>query len=181
MMLLVAVLCTSSAGGTAVRPRADRPSTATAPAACPADPGIPIAGLGRTVLPCLTDPGRAVAAAAVHGRAELINMWASWCAPCRREASLLEAAHRAAGDRVLFLGVDSRDDRENALRFLAASGVTYPQVFDASATFALRVGTAGMPYTLAVDASGRIAYRHMGQLTPQALRAALISIGVAVP
>jgi cytochrome c biogenesis protein CcmG, thiol:disulfide interchange protein DsbE len=186
--LLVAVACGGSAAG-----RSPTPTSRSAPAdgewrpagpvadavsaSCPTDPGTPIAGLHATVLPCLTDPGRAVSVAAVHGRPEVINLWASWCDPCRREAPLLEAAHQAAGERVLFLGVDSREDRTRALRFLAASRVTYPQVFDASAAFARQLGVLGLPYTLVVDASGRVVYRHIGELTPQALREGLARIG----
>jgi cytochrome c biogenesis protein CcmG, thiol:disulfide interchange protein DsbE len=93
---------------------------------------------------------------------------------------MLEAAHRAVGDRVAFLGVDSRDERAAALSFLASVGVTYPQVFDRSAMFALRVGAIGMPYTLVVDASGRVVFRQIGVLTPQALRSGLARAGVAV-
>ncbi len=131
------------------------------------------------MLPCLASPQNEVSAAAVHGRPEVINFWASWCAPCRREARLLEAANRAVGDRVLFLGVDSRDSRSAALRFLAASKVTYPQVFDEAGTFASRIGLQGIPDTLVVDASGRIVDRWFGELTAEHLRDGLSRIGVS--
>jgi cytochrome c biogenesis protein CcmG, thiol:disulfide interchange protein DsbE len=131
------------------------------------------------MLPCLASPQRQVSVAAVHGRPEVINFWASWCKPCRREARLLEAAHRAAGDRVLFLGVDSRDSRSAAMSFLASSNVTYPQVFDEAGTFAARIGLQGVPDTLVVNASGHIVYRWFGELTLERLRDGLARIGEA--
>lgn len=119
--------------------------------------------------------------AAVHGRPELITVWASWCSPCRREAPILEAAHQAAGDRILFLGVDTQDTREAAVQFLVASGVTYPQVVDSAGTFASRLGAPGVPYTLVIDASGRIVYRWGGELTPERLRDGLCRLDAALP
>lgn len=173
-----AILLTAACGASADPPGATRSTQpASAPAACPAGRGTPINGVRSTALPCLADPQHQVAVAAVHGRPEVINIWASWCAPCRREARLLEAAHRAAGDRVLFLGVDSRDTRTAALRFLADQGVTYPQVFDEAGTFAARLGVQGIPDTLVVDASGHIVYRWLGELTPDRLRDGLARIG----
>jgi thiol-disulfide isomerase/thioredoxin len=182
--VVVLVLLIAVCGGSAAQPTptgaAGPALTGAVAASCPADSGAPIVGLRLTMLPCLADPGRVVRVAVVHGRPEVINVWASWCDPCRREAPLLEAAHRAAGDRVVFLGVDTRDERGAALRFIATSGVTYPQVFDTSAGFAVGVGAVGMPYTLIVDASGRVVYRQMGVLTAPALRYGLARAGVTV-
>jgi thiol-disulfide isomerase/thioredoxin len=124
----------------------------------------------KTTLPCLVPAQEQISVAAVHGRPEVISIWASWCSPCRREAPILEAAHQAAGDRILFLGVDTRDTHDAALRFLAESGVTYPQVVDDAGVFVSRLGMPGVPYTLFIDASGRIVYRWVGELTPQRLR-----------
>ena len=91
---------------------------------------------------------------------------------------MLESAHQAYGDQVLFIGVDSRDGRGAALRFLADVGVSYPQVFDANARFAASVGIVGIPYTVIVDASGSIVYRQFGTTTTQTLKTALDDAGV---
>jgi len=93
---------------------------------------------------------------------------------------MLESAHLAYGDQVLFIGVDSRDERGAALRFLADVGVSYPQVFDANARFAASIGTMGIPYTVIADASGSIVYRQFGTTTAETLRAALAEAGVTV-
>jgi thiol-disulfide isomerase/thioredoxin len=150
-----------------------------AAAPCPTSSTVRLAGFGTTRLPCLVDPDRRVVIGAGAGRPEIINFWASWCAPCRQEAALLEAAYRANGDRIVFVGVDSQDERAAALRFLAASGTTYPQVFDAPAAFAASIGAAGLPYTLFVNASGEIVDRSIGALTPQKLQSGLAHAGAA--
>lgn len=171
--VLIVAACASGDPPGATQSREPAPALAS----CPTGRGTPINGVRSTMLPCLTGPQRQVAVAAVHGRPEVINIWASWCHPCRREARLLEAAHRAAGDRVLFLGVDSRDTRTAAVRFLATHDVTYPQVFDEAGTFASRIGLQGVPDTLVVDSSGHVVYRWLGELTPERLRDGLAQIG----
>jgi len=180
LTLVLALACGSSiASATTPPPAAAReigPLLRTAP--CPDDIGVPVVGRTATVLPCLTDPGRLVHIRPGNGRAEVINVWASWCEPCRREASLLETAYRDAGDRVLFLGINSRDERGTALRFLRSTAVSYPQVFDAQGTVARRLGIPGVPYTVVVEASGEIVLRQLGELTEQALSTALARAGI---
>jgi len=161
---------------------ADAPAPPTS-TACPAgasSPGHPVHGLPHLALPCLAKPDRSVTVSATHGRPELINVWASWCGPCRRELSLLERAHRTVGDAVLFLGVDVRDSRSRALAFLAAHGVSYPQVYDEAGSVARAFRFAGVPDTVVVDAHGRVVYRHAGELDAASLEAALAKLGVDV-
>jgi cytochrome c biogenesis protein CcmG/thiol:disulfide interchange protein DsbE len=177
--VLVALLLTCGASA-APRPTAAAAVPSFAAPACPAATGAPIAGVRHTVLPCLDGSG-AVTVSTGYGRPEVINLWASWCGPCRTESDLLESAHRRAGDRVFFLGVDTRDERSAALRFLGAAGVTYPQVLDPGATLARAEGVPGLPYTLVVDAGGRVVWRHVGVLTAPALRGGLALAGVTLP
>jgi len=107
-----------------------------------------------------------VRVSAVHARAEVINVWASWCYPCRRETHLLAALQRRAGNGVLFLGVDVKDSAARARAFLADQRVGYPQVTDRDGRFARALHLLGVPSTVVVDASGRVRWRHDGQLGP---------------
>ncbi len=174
------------AGCTSVGNRAE-PSAAKARArtpriaACPsAAPSARRGDLPNVALRCLSTP-TTVELAAVRGIPVLVNLWASWCVPCQREMPLLQAAHEATGARMLFLGVDTADERASALDFLASVGVTYPQLTDPSGTTRAALGTQGIPVTVVADASGRVTYRHVGALTATQLRQALAAVGVAVP
>jgi cytochrome c biogenesis protein CcmG/thiol:disulfide interchange protein DsbE len=102
----------------------------------------------------------------MHARVEVINVWASWCYPCRRETRRLDALHRQAGPDVLFLGIDVKDSAAHARAFLAHQGVGYPQATDPDGRFAHALHLFGVPSTLVVDASGQVRWRHDGQLGP---------------
>jgi thiol-disulfide isomerase/thioredoxin len=181
LTLLLALACGSSIASrppTMLPVAAGELDRAVPPTHCPEDVAVPLVRRTTTALPCLTDPGGLVRIAPGTGRAEVINVWASWCEPCRRELPLLETAYQAAGGHVLFLGIDSRDDHGAALRFLRTTAVSYPQVFDSRATVARGLGIPGVPYTVVVDASGEIVLRQIGEVTGQALRGALARVGI---
>lgn len=94
-----------------------------------------------------------------RGSVVVINFWASWCPPCRLEASYLEQAYQATKDSgVTFLGVNSRDGKSEALSF-ARQRFSYPNLFDPSGRVALRFGAAApsLPSTLIIDRDGRLA------------------------
>ena len=92
----------------------------------------------------------------LEGRPVLVNVWASWCGPCREEAPHLVAAHETYGDEVQFLGVDILDSRESARGFIDEYGWTYPSVFDATGAIRDGLGLLGQPVTLFYDASGAL-------------------------
>lgn len=138
-------------------------SCATVSAARPAEPA-PGQRLPDIDLPCLTS-GPAVNLAALHGRPTVINLWASWCGACRDEMPLLQAAHSRYGDRVAFLGVDTKDNPAGAGSLLRETGVSYPQVVDTDGQLLEYLHIPGLPVTVVLDAEGRISGRQVGAVT----------------
>jgi thiol-disulfide isomerase/thioredoxin len=109
----------------------------------------------------------------LRGTPILVNVWGSWCGPCRDEAPSLAAAHERFGDRVQFLGVDILDAREGARAFMREFGWAYPSVYDPPGAIRDGLGLLGQPWTLLYDASGEIVDRWVGPAPPDELMAAL--------
>lgn len=84
----------------------------------------------------------------------VVNVWASWCVPCRSEAPLLRAAHAEHGERIRFVGIDVRDRQADALAFLAEFGITYENYFDADGAIPAALGGVGVPLTYFFTADG---------------------------
>lgn len=107
------------------------------------------------------------------GQPTVVNFWASWCLPCRKEMPALQAVHRQLGDRVRFVGVDHTDSRADALALARSTGVGYPSGFDPEGNVAGRYGLGGLPSTVLISADGRVEAVHLGPFTADGLRAAL--------
>jgi len=99
------------------------------------------------------------------GQPIVINFWASWCPPCRAEASSFERVWRDYRDRgVMFLGVDIQDTEENANAFLNEYGVTYPNGMDPDGRATVDYGVVGLPVTFFVNKQGIVERRWVGSV-----------------
>ncbi len=97
------------------------------------------------------------------GQAVVLNFWASWCAPCREEAPLLEELSREYAERgVRFVGVNVQDNEAGARDFQRQFGVTYPIVLDPRDDLAGPLGVVGLPQTFFIDAEGRFLQQEAG-------------------
>ena len=99
----------------------------------------------------------------LKGTPVLVNVWASWCGPCREEAPLLRDAARRFGSRVQFIGVDIQDERPLAQATIRDFGWPYPSVFDPNEDVKHGLGLLGQPDTLFYDRDGnRVTFTYRG-------------------
>ena len=109
----------------------------------------------------------------LRGKIVVMNFWASWCYPaCWNEAPRLEAAWRHYKDQgVVLVGVVYQDTEGNARDFIAKHGKTYPNGMDVRSRIAIEYGVYGVPETFFIDREGKIAHKHMGEISTEALTA----------
>ncbi len=101
--------------------------------------------------------------AALHGYPAVVNVWASWCGPCRFEFPRLQHAAAAYGKRVAFLGIDSEDSDDAASTFLEEAPVPYPSYTDPDKEIAESIGASlGFPDTAFYDRAGKLVYLKQG-------------------
>jgi DsbE subfamily thiol:disulfide oxidoreductase len=94
----------------------------------------------------------------------VINVWAHWCGPCRREQpQLIRLADRYEDDGVRFLGINHLDDRDAARAWVREFGVPYPSLFDPYGRFAALLGYPALPDTYVVDRRGTIRWAVFGE------------------
>lgn len=115
----------------------------------------------------------------LRGKVVLVNIWASWCEPCRREMPLLTSAarqHAKAGLSVV--GVNTNDRRKAAVGFLEEIGGPGPaqHIYDPDGDHAVAWGSRGIPETFVVDPRGRVVARHFGEVTREWLQQAVLPL-----
>jgi cytochrome c biogenesis protein CcmG/thiol:disulfide interchange protein DsbE len=111
--------------------------------------------------------------AALKGEVTVVNVFASWCIPCRDEHPVLEALKAETGVRLF--GINQKDAPENAAAFLSELGNPYDAIGgDAYGRVSIDWGVYGVPETFVVDANGVIRFKHVGPLSPQSVEADVI-------
>jgi thiol-disulfide isomerase/thioredoxin len=127
--------------------------------------------LPAVTLPSLSEGEPALDVGSLHGPA-VVNLWATWCQPCRKELPAFQQVSAARPD-VRFVGVDISEDAAKARDFLADLGVTFDQYLDDRGDLTDALGTAVLPVTLVVDADGKVAAEHIGPMSVADLQRAI--------
>ncbi len=155
--------CTNSTGGTG--------DIGYVPAA---SSGITIvAAAQRTAAPALSGTsldGKKLALSDYRGKYVVVNVWGSWCTPCRVESPALEETYeKYQSKNVQFVGLNTHDDNAAALAFVAADKITYPSFQDPDETLLLQFKSVlpptAIPSTIVVDPNGKVAARIIGGVT----------------
>jgi cytochrome c biogenesis protein CcmG, thiol:disulfide interchange protein DsbE len=150
-------------------------------AACAESPASPTGGpsasialpASPTALPRFTPAQFRDLLVSLRGKPVVVNIWASWCGPCKSEApGLAREATRLQG-KVQFLGVDIIDHLPPARAFIRKYGWPYPSVFDPTGAIRDDLGFIGQPITVVYDASGKQAITHSGAISAEDLREAV--------
>lgn len=141
--------------------------------------GKPAPTLALTAIDGLNEGSRAVPLLTqerlAQGDVTIVNFWASWCGPCVDEHPYLVELARVPGVRVV--GVNYKDLAANARRFLGRYGNPYVAIgADTTGRTAIEWGVYGMPETFILDREGRIVFKHVGPITPGALRSNLLPV-----
>ena len=129
-------------------------------------PSLSLPALEGANIPALTD-------AAIDGRLTLVNVFASWCVPCRQEHPILKAL--AKDDRLTIVGINYKDRNDNALRFLGELGNPYTAIgVDPNGKAAIDWGVYGIPESYLVGADGTILYKKVGPFDERSLTRELL-------
>lgn len=132
-----------------------------------------------------TITGDSVSLAALRGKVVLLNVWATWCAPCRDEIPYLQQLHEQYADSglvVIGVSVDARGQEKEIDAFASELGMTYPVWLDPDQRVTTRFLSLGVPSTYLIDRAGILRWKHLGILREsnvefhQALGAAFASI-----
>ncbi|MBP7646064.1 MAG: DsbE family thiol:disulfide interchange protein [Comamonas sp.] len=117
-------------------------------------------------LPLLDDQGARLTPQTLRGKVWLLNVWASWCAPCRQELPILVEMSRK--DQIAIYGLNYKDQSSKAQALLRVAGNPYvASAVDADGRVGMDFGIHAVPETFVIDAQGRVRYRHLGPVTQQ--------------
>ena len=151
--VVLALVAVVAAGCTAEAKSTDTPSPFAGCQGITGQPVPPQPTLPDLQLPCFTGKEQ-VALRSVPGPL-IVNLWASWCDPCRRELPLMQKVAAQTAGRVTVLGVDTGDRRDAGASFAADKGVSFPTLFDPDKKLANAIAGTNLPITIFMDASGK--------------------------
>jgi cytochrome c biogenesis protein CcmG/thiol:disulfide interchange protein DsbE len=168
------VLAALLAGCTSGAADGDAPSRVASPLMpCAEQTGEP--AQGPELMPPLSfdcPGGGSLDLAQAPGVPTVVNLWGSWCPPCRAEMPLLQQLSDEAGDRVRVVGVISKDGLPQAESFATDAEVTFPSAFDGEGTLMAELGINNLPYTYFLGADGGLRHVEVGPVaSPEELRA----------
>lgn len=126
---------------------------------------------GGDTLPDLPDTDAATFEAHLAGldRPAVVNVWASWCIPCRSEAPLLDQAHVEFGEDVEFIGINVQDNQPAAKQFLSEYGLAFDHFFDRNRSVPNHYGGLGVPITMFFAPHGELLTIHNGVIDERTL------------
>lgn len=125
---------------------------------------VGVVAIGAPLRQATLDPllGSARSLASYRGKPLLINVWASWCGPCRAEMGSLQRLAQRYGKQFNVIGISTDDYRDRAHTFLRDAGIRFPNYIDRDLQLEIMLGADRLPLTLLVDANGRVLARHYG-------------------
>jgi cytochrome c biogenesis protein CcmG, thiol:disulfide interchange protein DsbE len=165
VLAVLGLLVAGCTGGSADDPARSTPvaDVDTVLDACPQQPDEPAEGtrtLPAVTFDCLG--GGELDLARAPGTPTVVNLWASWCTPCREELPVLQEFADAAAGTVQVVGVISKDGVPQADSFAADAGVSFPGAFDGDGRLMAELGLPGLPATYFLDASGAVVHTETG-------------------
>jgi cytochrome c biogenesis protein CcmG, thiol:disulfide interchange protein DsbE len=158
--------CTSEGSDTPdPAPDADASTVPVSLEPCP-EQGDQPAGGPQTLPPLAFDclGGGSLDLARAPGAPTLVNLWGSWCGPCREELPVLQEFADAAGDQVRVVGVISKDGIPQASSFADDAGVTFPGAYDGEGELMTALGLNALPFTYFLDADGALVHTEVGDV-----------------
>jgi cytochrome c biogenesis protein CcmG, thiol:disulfide interchange protein DsbE len=133
-------------------------------------PGVPTAGEPAPAFAAPLLGGDTLSLADLRGQTVVLNIWATWCPPCREEMPALEQLHQqyaADGLQVVGVSIDSRAAATEVRRFLDDNAISFTILHDADERVTRAFRTAGVPETFLIDREGRVVKRWIGKIDPQ--------------
>ena len=135
---------------------------ATDLAPCPAQPDTPAAASDLPAISIACFGGGALDLTKAPGVPTVLNLWASWCGPCREELPLVQELADAGGDQLRVVGVITQDGIPQSTSFAADAGVTFPGAFDGTAEVMTGLGVKNLPLSVFMAADGSVSHVELG-------------------